>query len=66
MTTAVDRGQLILQLAHDVTLRSDPPYAELETALTALVDAIAEGKSPGLNPDWAAVIGEALNLRPQH
>lgn len=62
----VNRQELVKKLSREVTFRDDPPYPELETALTALVDALSAGKTPGVSPDWPAVISEAVNLRPQH
>lgn len=66
MTTAVKRDQLVNELAREVTFTDDEPYPELKSALESLVDAVSAGKSPGVSPDWAAVISEAINLRPQH
>lgn len=61
-----NREKLIKKLSYEVTFSVEPPYPELETALGALVDALGRGETPGVSPDWAAVVSEAVNLRPQH
>lgn len=60
------REKLVQELSREVTFSDAPPYPELKTALESLVDALSAGKAPGVSPDWAAVVGEAVNLRPQH
>lgn len=64
--STMDRTAMINQLARQVTLRDGAPYPELETALGVLVDSLSAGKTPSDAVDWPAVVGEALNLRPQH
>jgi len=64
--TEVNRQELVKKLAHEVTFTDDPPYDELQAALGSLVDALSAGKAPGTSPDWAAIVSEAVNLRPQH
>lgn len=60
------REKLVQELSREVTFSTDEPYPELKTALESLVDAVSQGKAPGVSPDWAAVISEAVNLRPRH
>lgn len=66
-TLTIDqRSVLINKLARQVTLKDGLMYPELETALGALVDALGAGEAPPKAVDWAAVICEGTNLRPQH
>lgn len=67
MTLTVDkRAALVAQLARQVTLKDGLLYPELETALEALIDALGAGEAPPASVDWAAVVCEGTNLRPQH
>jgi hypothetical protein len=62
----MNRDELVKKLAREVTSSDVKPYPELQTALESLVDALGQGKTPGVSPDWPAVISEAIQLRPSH
>jgi hypothetical protein len=66
VTTGVNRQELVRKLSREVTSSDAEPYPELKTALESLVDALSAGKTPGVSPDWPAVVSEAIQLRPQH
>lgn len=67
MTLSIDqRAALVAKLARQVTLKDGVLYPELETALGVLVESLGDGKAPSSDVDWAAVVSEATNLRPQH
>lgn len=57
---------LVLQLTHEVTFRRDEPYPELRTALEHLICEIRGLPCAETPVDWAAIVGEALNIRPKH
>lgn len=58
------KDEMVRELARQVTQIDDEPYDELDTALRQLIAFISEEAAPSQPVDWAAIVCEATNLRP--